>query len=150
MRFHALLTYVTSTAASIGCDDELETLKDDICPLVEHRQMYRVDTHYNEVTEHPIVQEWRARFLAMSTDLSNLFAESGDGLIHRMGLNTANGIEKWGAACTMGHSAEFIDEVTDSHSKNIMLYVRKRVSYVLVCLNTIKGPPIKYVKYIYI
>jgi hypothetical protein len=102
------------------------------------------------IQDHPIVQEWRHRFMTMNSDLYTLFGAEGLGFIHRMGINNVSGVEKWGAACTMGLSIEFRDELNNSFPINLMTYVRQRVFYVLECLNEIRGDPHRYVRYKYI
>ena len=105
-----------------------------------------------DIHDHPIVQEWRNRFLCMNRDLSALFADDeGDGFIHRMAINkSADGIEKWNAACTMGISIYFQDEFTSFLQANVTSYVRKRVSFVLSCLRQIRGPSEQYIRCTYV
>jgi hypothetical protein len=126
-----------------------------ICPLVRDRNMQLVEIHNREKSldilhDHPIVHEWINRLMCMNRDLSALFEVEGGGFFHRMGINNASGVEKWGAACTMGQSVEFHDDVTSLLQRNITLYVRKRMSYVLECLNEIRGPARQYVQYTYV
>jgi hypothetical protein len=106
-----------------------------------------------DIHDHPIVHEWRNRFLFMNRDLSALFAADGggDGFITRMAINkSAAEIEKWNAACTMGISVEFQDEFTSFLQANITSYVHKRVSYVLACLRQIRGPSEQYIRCTYV
>ena len=105
-----------------------------------------------DIQDHPLVQEWRDRLMAMNSDLSALFANNdGAGLIHRIGMNNAVGIEKWHAACTMSDSIEFQDELrTEFLHMDLTSYIRKRVSHVITCLDEIRGPSRQYVQYSYV